>query len=87
MAAALVSVIIGAWVYDLYFRGDAKDCHGIACVDRYDIVRSKTIELFENEDLYEMVDPRKLEQNLDKRKNDRQPDSVTITPEDLLDDI
>jgi hypothetical protein len=85
VAAALVAVITGAWIYQVYFGTSEEHCKGIACIDRYDVARSKSIELFDNDELYEMVDPQKLEDNLRGKEKNKRHDSVSV--EDLMDDI
>jgi len=85
VAAALVAVLAGAWIYQVYFRNAGNECKGIACVDRYDVARSKSIEMFDNDELYEMVDPQKLEKNLRGKEKNNRYDSIRV--EDVLDDI
>jgi hypothetical protein len=65
-AAAVLTIIAGAWMFS-YFSpaGTESDCGTVACIEKKDILKSKTIEGLENEDLIDMIDADRLQQRLD----------------------
>lgn len=94
MAAAVLLVVISMWVYSAYFKpADVKDCGSIACVDRNDLLKTKTLEVLDNEELYELVNPAELEKNLETKPQQQKPSVKLDTGlkevgvEDLLDEI
>jgi hypothetical protein len=93
-AAAVLIIALGLWIYNFYFIPVAvKDCGTIACVDKQDLVKMKNLENLDNDELYELVDPQKLEKKLEKQKtndkNKKGTDSSLkqLSTEDLLDEI
>jgi hypothetical protein len=92
-AAALLVVAIGFWMYAFYFAPAAeKDCGTMACIDRADLLKSKNLEALENEDLYELVNTKKLEKELEKKsiptQQDKKSDSLRDEAlDELLDEI
>lgn len=77
-AAAALLLSMGWWFYSK----DAapllpKDCGGLACVDRKEIMTDKTIEFLEEEDLNVLVDPMALEKALTTKPISRPEDSLS----------
>ncbi|WP_317898546.1 hypothetical protein [Aurantibacillus circumpalustris] len=92
--AAILVVVLGLWIYNIYFTGlQAEDCGTIACLDKKDLVKTKTLERLDDDELYDLVDPSLLEekiQNTDtKNSNSKTKDTSfkEISVEDLLDGI
>lgn len=66
--AALLVIALGFWAYNNYFKiAEVKDCGTLACVDKVDLVKAKHLENIEAEDLYKIVNTKKLEENLEKK--------------------
>lgn len=91
--AALLVASIGFWIYNFYFvTVELKDCGTMACVDKYDLVKTKNLESLDNEELYELVNPGDLEKKLEikeQTKNTETKDSSLkdLSTEELLDEI
>jgi hypothetical protein len=92
--AALLVVVIGIWMYDYYFTPvTVKDCGTIACVDRNDLVKSKSLESLDEDELYEVVNSKELEKKLEQEelntqpKNEKDSSQDDSSEEDLLDEI
>lgn len=92
--AAMLLVVISLWVYNYYFRPmEVKDCGTIACVDRVELVNSKSLETLDSDQLYDLVNPGDLERNLnvdtDAEKPAGNPDTGLrdVPMEELLDEI
>lgn len=93
-AAAVLTITIGLWIYNQYFTtAETKDCGTLACVDKSDLVKAKNLEGLDNDQLYEIVDAKKLEEKLegkdDKKNGTENSDSISnaISPDDLPDEI
>lgn len=92
-AAALLTVVLGLWIYSIYdVPVAAEDCGTIACLDRQDLVKSKSLERLEDDELYELVDPKILEKKLEKTelKNNNSKSDTSLddmSEEDILDNI
>ncbi len=100
-AAAILTITLGLWFYNQYFKvAEVKDCGTLACVDKTDLVKAKNLENLDNDQLYELVDTKKLEEKLDnktKEKTESKKDSSNkkeadtslknVSTEDLLDEI
>lgn len=95
-AAAIAAIILGVWIYNYYFKPVVSgDCGTIACVDKKDILKSKSLETLDDDQLYEIVDTKKLEEKLEKKENKQdkkeQKEADTslnnISTEDLIDEI
>jgi hypothetical protein len=92
-AAALIAVAIGLWLYNYFFTPVVtKDCGTLACVDKTDLVKTKNLENLDDDQLYEIVDTKKLEEKLEKKetKTDNKNADTSlknISTEDLLDEI
>jgi hypothetical protein len=91
-AAAVLAITLGIWVYSQYFNVEQKDCGTLACVDRADLEKAKTqaLENIDDEELYKLVDSKKLEEKLEKRSgtSGKKNDSLNdIDTEDVIDNI
>jgi len=93
-AAAIVAVTIGIWIYNQYFKvSNTEDCGTLACVDKVDLVKTKNLENLESDELYELVDTKKLEEKLEVKSNrgaeKKEADTSlkNVDTEDLLDEI
>jgi len=92
-AAALLIVALSFWMYNTYFIPvEIKDCGTIACIDKADLLKTNNLENLDNEELYELVNTKELEENLgegdSKNKLDKLTDSLIKANEDyLLDEI
>lgn len=93
-AAALFAAIIGVWIYNQYFKTAAvQDCGTLACVDKNDLVKSKNLESLDNDELYELVDTKKLEEKLENKQSIKKENTSTdsslknVNTDDLLDEI
>jgi hypothetical protein len=92
--AAMLLIVIGVWIYNFYFTPvQMKDCGTIACVDKQDLVKTKNLETMDNDELYELVNPKELEKKLeikdDKnvKKNSKDSSLKSVPTDDLLDEI
>ena len=92
--AALLVIALGFWAYNNYFKiAEVKDCGTLACVDKIDLVNTKHLENIEAEDLYKIVNTKKLEQNLEKKSNNNQNLKITdtslksVSADELLDEL
>jgi len=92
--AALLLVVMSIWIYKFYSApAVVEDCATIACLDRQDLVKTKNLERFEDEELYELVDPAALEKKLHSTENTTQKQKHTDSihdvdsDEELLDGI
>jgi hypothetical protein len=88
--AALLIIVLGLWMFSIYTaKSEFKDCGTLACVDKSDLIKSKQLENFDNEDLYEVVNSKTLEQNLEQATNIKMNDSSLQNnlKEDLIDEL
>jgi hypothetical protein len=89
-AAAIMAAVLGLWIYNQYFKVKTSgDCGTLACVDKADLVKSKVMENMDEEDIYNMVDTKKLEENLNGKssgdeKNKKKADSGSTDETDLM---
>lgn len=88
-AAAIFAIAIGVWVYSQYFSINDKDCGTLACIEKRDLLKSNNLENLESDELYELVDSKKLEEKLEKKPSKNKADTSfkNISAEDLLDEI
>ena len=94
-AAAVLLLTFGVWLYDFYFVPVAtSDCGTVACVDKQDLLKSKTLESLESDELYDLVNSEKLEEKLNTKStqnsNGSQKDSShkkNNVSDDVLDEI
>lgn len=93
-AAAVLTITLGLWIYSQYFKvEELKDCGTIACLDKADLVKAKNLENIDNDELYELVDTKKLEEKLENKitnktnKKDVDTSLKNVSTEDLLDEI
>ncbi len=89
--AALLVIAIGLWMYNSYYKAvEVSDCGTLACVDKIDLVKAKHLENIETEELYKLVNSKKLEDNLAKKSNSKQNNdnnSDSAATDDLLDEL
>ena len=88
--AALLFLVLGIWLYNFYFTPvDVKDCGTIACVDKIDLLKAKHLHGLDNDELYELVNSKKLEQKLETKpnKNNEKQDSVSEIDESIADGL
>lgn len=88
--AALLLLVLGVWVYTLYFINTAQEvnCRTIACLDKADLTKAKHLETFEDDELYELVDPSLLERKLqtaetNKKITDGDAEETEELPEEI----
>jgi len=101
-AAAMLVITLGLWIYNQYYKvEELKDCGTLACVDKFDLVKAKNLEALDNDELYELVDTKKLEEKLKDKpevkteiktetkteKKDLDTSLKNVSEEDLLDEI
>lgn len=97
-AAAVLTITLGLWAYNQYYKVEEfKDCGTLACVDKFDLVKTKNLEALDSDELYELVDTKKLEEKLNNKtedkietKNDEKDLDTSlknVSQEDLLDEI
>jgi hypothetical protein len=92
-AAAVAAIVIGIWIYSYYFAPVVTgDCGTLACVDKNDIVKSKSLENLDDDQLYEIVDTKKLEEKLEKKEDKKEKKHAdtslnNISTDDLMDEI
>ena len=93
-AAAVLTIVLGLWLYNNFFKPvNTKDCGSLACLDKNDLVKSKNLENLDNDELYELVNTKKLEEKLEKKSDNKNKDKnadtslKNINTEDLLDEI
>lgn len=101
-AAAVLTITLGLWIYNQYYKTqELKDCGTLACVDKFDLVKEKNLEALDNDDLYELVDTKKLEEKLKDKPDTKAEDKTetnnikkdidtnlkNVSEEDLLDEI
>ncbi|MDX2174619.1 MAG: hypothetical protein SFY56_16055 [Bacteroidota bacterium] len=89
--AALLVIAVGLWMYNSYYKtAELKDCGTLACVDKIDLVKAKHLENIETEELYKLVNTKKLEDNLEKKSNTTQNknDALdSVSTDDLMDEL
>jgi hypothetical protein len=92
--AAMLLLVLSMWLYSYYFAPAAiEDCGTIACVDKTELVKSKSLEMLEEDDLFEIVNTTELEKKLENSgvPANRRPVKDSSLDEqagdELLDDI
>jgi hypothetical protein len=89
--AALLVIAVGLWMYNSYYKTvELKDCGTLACVDKVDLVKAKHLENIETEELYKLVNTKKLEDNLEKKSNQKQSNDGSldsVSTDELLDEL
>lgn len=89
-AAALLVITLGVWLFSHYFQTTEKDCGSLACIDKSELMKNKNLENVETDELYEVIDTKKLEENLNETKkedNKSGDSSIQISTDDLPDEI
>jgi hypothetical protein len=86
--AAMLTVALGAWLYRVYAPDPgAEDCGTIACLEKQELLKSKALESMETDELYDLVNSKKLEeklQNKEKVSGKEVPDSLE---DELIDEL
>jgi len=66
-AAAIFVIVIAVTLYQHYFkRPQVNECVSLACLEQNVLLKTKNLESMENDELYELVDPGELLQQLEK---------------------
>ena|SRR6218665_3123818 len=94
-AAALLLLALGTWLYTTYRPARAvlpdEDCATIACLDRQELLKSKTLENLETDELYDLVNSKELEKKLENKNaapGQKAADSLDdAAMDDLMDEI
>ncbi len=101
-AAAVLTITLGLWIYSQYYKvEELRDCGTLACVDKFDLVKAKNLEALGDDELYELVDTKKLEEKLKDKPESKQEVKVetkndkkdldtslkNVSEEELLDEI
>lgn len=89
-AAAILVITLGFWLFSSYFSPAEKDCGSLACIDKSELLKNKNLENVENDELYEVVDTKKLEESLNKKQSENKKtndSSDQISTDDLPDEI
>lgn len=92
--AALLVIALGFWMYNSYYKiAPVEDCGTLACVDKIDLVKAKHLENIETEELYNLVNTKKLEDNLEKKSTQKQDKEnadtslKSVSADELLDEL
>ena len=92
--AALLVIVLGLWVYNTYYKmAEVNDCGTLACIDKIDLVKAKHLENIDTEELYKLVNTKKLEENLASASasttttQNADTSSNTSSTNDLLDEL
>jgi len=88
-AAALLMLALGFWAYNAYFKPvETGDCGTIACLDKQELINAKTLENLENEELYELVNSKKLEEKLNNSSDKKEKITTdSSAKQDAVDDL
>ncbi|MCW3076969.1 MAG: hypothetical protein JWO32_1578 [Bacteroidetes bacterium] len=91
-AAAVFALTLGLWLYSSFFKPVVvKDCGTLACIDKNDLVKTKNLENLDDDQLYEIVNTKKLEEKLEnsqeKDKSKTDTSLKNLSTEELLDEI
>ncbi len=86
--AAMLVAALGLWIYQANSPvEELKDCGTIACIDKIDLLKSKSLESLETDELYDLVNSKDLEkkmQNKETKSADKSHDSLD---ESLIDEL
>ena len=69
-AAAVLTIVFSLWIYNAYFNQTEiidGDCNTLACIEKRELLKYK-LENLENEELYELVNTKQLEERLNKKE-------------------
>jgi hypothetical protein len=92
-AAALIVITLAIAIYSNYTKVvPSEDCSTLACIEKRELLKSKQIENLDDDELYELVNPLRLEEDLNetKSKNIHQiniDSNNNKLSDDLLDEI
>jgi hypothetical protein len=65
LAAAILILSAGIWIFKgTIVEKPEVDCGTIACLDKKEIIESKSLESLDDEYLYELADPESIERNM-----------------------
>jgi hypothetical protein len=88
IAAAILTIALGTWLYRVYTPGPATgDCGTIACLDRQELLKSKALESLETDELYDLVNSKKLEKQLENKAAAPQKNKVDSLDDETMDDL
>lgn len=83
--AALLILTLGFFIYTTIFnKNEFKNCGSLACIDKTELLKTNHLENIENDELYELVDQKKLEEKL---KNKLDEKSIQLNKNNLDSDI
>ncbi len=92
--AAVLTIVLSLWAYNQYFKPvKGKDCGSLACLDKKDLVKVKNLESLDNDELYELVNTKKLKEKLEKKsvkkieKQNNDSSLKNVSTDELLDEI
>ncbi|MFO0355642.1 MAG: hypothetical protein ACK50A_01715 [Sphingobacteriaceae bacterium] len=69
-AAAVLTIAFSLWIYNAYFSQTEVidgDCNTLACIEKRELLKYK-LENLENDELYELVNSKQLEERLNKKE-------------------
>jgi len=81
-AAAVLVVTLAAWLISsdrTDVRDTPQDCLTVACLEKREVIESKTLESLNDDELYQLIDLEKLEQDLGLPENN-QHENQTNSP-------
>jgi hypothetical protein len=83
--AALLILTLSFFIYTTILnKTEFKNCGSLACIDKTELLKSNHLENIENDELYELVDQKKLEEKL---KNKLDEKSIQLNKSNLDTDI
>lgn len=62
--AALLTLVIGAWLFRVYKTPSGQDCGTLACLEKRDVLKSGEVDVLNEEELLQLVDDEELENSL-----------------------
>jgi hypothetical protein len=91
-AAAILIISLGLWVYKTYYQTVVvEDCGTLACIEKRELLKSKQLENLDNDELYELVNAKNLEKDLQKKHdhptNKKDTSNKLSISDELLDEI
>ncbi len=88
-AAAIIVISILFSIYSNYTEVHPnEDCGTLACIEKRELLKSKQLENLEDDELYELVNPVRLEKDLNKTKsNSNQQFKLDSNKNEVSDDV
>ena len=87
-AAALFVMALGTWLYRVYApAAETGDCGTIACLERRELLKSKALESMETEELYDLVNSKKLEEKLQNKEKAPAVQAPDTIEDELIDEL